>query len=82
MLYTLYFVLCTLYFILYTLYCTLYALLQIEAPCCDKFINVYDVAPGKQGFAMTMIEEFVKYSRKLLRGTGDVERPEVSSVPV
>ena len=68
----------TVYFILYTLY----FVLQIEAPCCDMFINLYEVAPGKQGFAMTMIEEFVKYTRKMLRGTGDVERPEVSSVPV
>ena len=55
-------------------------ILQVEAPCCDKFIDSYEVAPGKQGFAMTMIEEFVKHARKLLRGTGDVERPEVSSV--
>ena len=50
------------------------------------FLNLYEVSPNKEGevvcFGMTMVEEFVKRARHLLRGTDDVERPEVSNTLV
>lgn len=43
---------------------------------CNLFQQTYEVDEGTQGFGVTMIEEFVKYARDILRGHADESRPQ------
>lgn len=43
---------------------------------CRLFLQTYEVDESMRGFGVTMIEEFVKYARGILRGHGDAARPQ------
>ena len=46
--------------------------------CLQKMEQLFAVHESMRGIGMTMIEEFVKRARDLLRGTSDIERPQAA----